>query len=81
MAADPNVTLPAGSIVLNLPQTDWPGVVPPGFLGVGVEYKTLFRYAGRDPHAVDPVFERLVRNLSPGQPAQVRIGGDATDWS
>jgi hypothetical protein len=76
-----SVTPPAGSTVLTLPQTNWPRAVPPGFLGVGVEYKTLFRYAGRDPHAVDPVFEQLVRNLSPGQPAQVRIGGDTTDWS
>jgi hypothetical protein len=78
---DPTVRLPAGTIVLRLPETRWPHLVPPGFLGVGVEYKTLLRYAGGDAKAVDPVFEQLVRNLSPGEPAQVRIGGDTTNWS
>jgi hypothetical protein len=76
-----SLQLRAGTIVLALPQTRWPHVVPPGFLGVGVEYKTLLRYAGLDAKAGDPVFEQLVRNLSPGQAAQVRIGGDTTNWS
>lgn len=79
--ARPTVHLPAGATVLKVPQSDWTHVVPPGFLGVGIEYKTLFRYEGRQANNVDPVFEQLIRNLSPGEPPQVRIGGDTTDWS
>jgi hypothetical protein len=79
--ARPSVHLPAGATVLKVPQSDWTHVVPTGFLGVGIEYKTLFRYEGRQADNVDPVFEQLIRNLSPGQPPQVRIGGDTTDWS
>jgi hypothetical protein len=79
-ATDPSVALPVGSIMLELPRNTWPHTVAPGFLGVGIEYKTMWRYAGRNPRAVDPVFEQLVRNLSPRQPAEVRIGGDTTDW-
>jgi hypothetical protein len=79
--AHPSAHLPAGTVVVNLPQTRWPHLVAPGFLGLGVEYKTLLRYAGGDAKAVDPVFEQLVRNLSPGEPAQIRIGGDTTNWS
>jgi hypothetical protein len=77
----PSVHLPAGATVLKLPQSDWTHVVPAGFLGVGIEYKTLFRYEGRNADNVDPVFEELIRNLSPAEPPQVRIGGDTTDWS
>lgn len=73
--------LPAGTTVLTLPQTRWSSVIPPGFLGVGVEYQTFGRYAGSNARAIDPVFEQLVRNLSPGQAPQVRIGGDTSDWS
>ncbi len=80
-AAERNVHLSAGSTVLSLPQAAWPRVVPAGFLGVGVEYQTLVRYVGDDAHAIDPVFEQLIRNLSPGQPPQLRIGGSTSDWT
>ncbi len=73
--------LPAGSIVLRLPQGTWPHLIPAGFLGVGVEYATFERYAGDDANAIDPVFEQLIRNLSPGQTPQLRIGGDTSDWA
>jgi hypothetical protein len=55
--------------------------IAPGFVGLSMEFKDLFAYAGSDPHAVNPVFVQLVRNLAPGQPAQLRIGGDSTDWT
>jgi hypothetical protein len=55
--------------------------LPSGFLGLSTEYSALESYAGRDPNALDPVFIRLVRNLSPGQPPVLRIGGDSTDWT
>jgi hypothetical protein len=53
----------------------------PGFVGLSIEYDGLLRYTGTDPAAIDPVFERLVRNLSPGQAPELRIGGDSTDRS
>jgi hypothetical protein len=80
-AAHGVVQPPAGSIVLSVPRTGWGRVIPAGFLGVGVEYQTFGRYAGSDPRAIDPVFEQLIRNLSPGQAPQLRIGGDTSDWS
>jgi hypothetical protein len=53
--------------------------VPFGFLGLSLEYRAVEAYAGTDPHAVDPVFEQLVRNLNPGQAPVLRIGGDTAD--
>jgi Glycosyl hydrolase family 79 C-terminal beta domain len=53
--------------------------VPPGFLGLSLEYSAIEGYAGTEPSALDPVFERLVRNLAPGQAPVLRIGGDSTD--
>jgi len=55
--------------------------VPPGFLGLSLEYPALESYAGDDPNALNPLFERLVRNLSPGQAPVIRIGGDSADWT
>jgi hypothetical protein len=53
--------------------------IPPGFVGVSVEYSALSHYTGLDPSAINPVFEQLLRNLSPGQTPQVRIGGNSSD--
>ena len=55
--------------------------IPPGFLGLSTEYRGVEWYAGRDPQTLDPVFLRLVRNLTPGQRPVLRIGGDSTDWT
>ncbi len=61
-------------------EADAPGrPVPFGFLGLSLEYPSVEAYAGTDPLALDPVFERLVRNLVPGQAPVLRIGGDSTD--
>jgi hypothetical protein len=49
------------------------------FVGVSIEYAALSHYTGRDPHAVNPVFEQLVRNLAPGQAPLIRIGGNSSD--
>lgn len=54
--------------------------IPAGFVSPSFELTALLTYAGRDPKAIDPVFEQLVRNLSPEHPV-LRIGGDSTDWS
>src|SRR5581483_10020167 len=53
--------------------------VPYGFLGLSLEYRSIEKYAGSDPNALDPVFEQLVRNLVPGQAPVLRIGGDTAD--
>jgi len=55
--------------------------IPPGFLGLSLEYPAVEAYAGADPKAINPVFEQLVRNLTPGQAPNLRIGGDTTDWT
>lgn len=53
--------------------------VPPGFVGLSLEYPALTAYAGTDPDSLNPVFERLVGNLSPGHAPVLRIGGDSAD--
>ncbi len=53
--------------------------IPPGFLGLSIEYFAIPAYAGTDASAINPVFVQLIRNLSPGQTPQLRIGGDTTD--
>jgi hypothetical protein len=55
--------------------------IPPGFLGLSMEYKAVHAYTGRDPRAIDPVLLGLIRGLSPGQSPVLRIGGDSTDWT
>ena len=59
-----------------------PAPVPPirpGFLGLSFEYSSIGPYAGTDASAIDPVFLRLIRNLTPGQTPLIRIGGRTTD--
>ena len=53
--------------------------IPPSFVGLSFEYWNLPTYAGTNPNAIDPVLTHLVRNLSPGSPPSVRIGGVSTD--
>ena len=55
--------------------------VPAGFLGLSIEFQALRAYTGPNPSEINPVFERLVSNLTPGQAPQLRIGGDSTDVS
>ncbi len=55
--------------------------VPRGFLGLSMETWGLASYEGSDPNAVNPVFEQLLRNLSPGQGMVLRIGGQSTERS
>lgn len=54
--------------------------VPPGFLGLSLEYPAIERYAGQDPAALNPVFVQLVRNIAGSAPV-LRIGGDSADWT
>jgi hypothetical protein len=68
-------TVPAGASFARAP------VVKPGFLGFSIEYPAIEKYAGTDPHAINPVLVRLMRNLAPGQPPVLRIGGDSADFT
>jgi hypothetical protein len=55
--------------------------IPPGYVGLSLEFNAVLPYTGSTPGAVNPVFAQLVRNLAPHQPPVLRIGGDSTDWT
>lgn len=55
--------------------------IQPGFIGVSIEFPAIQQYTGRDPNAINPVLVALLRNLSPGAPPEIRIGGNSTDRS
>jgi hypothetical protein len=75
-AADSEPTLAA-----TIGNTPGGQAMPPGFLGLSLEYKALHQYTGRDPLATNPVLIQLIRALAPGQAPVLRIGGDSTDWT
>ena len=72
-------TAPTTVLTVGPPATSRP--IPPGFLGLSLEYVAIPAYAGTNPASVDPVFVQLIRHLAGGQPPQLRIGGDSTDWT
>ncbi len=53
--------------------------LPSGFAGFSVEYQALPAYAGTDPKHPDPVFVSMIRALTAGHRAVLRVGGDSTD--
>jgi hypothetical protein len=53
--------------------------MPPGFVGLSIEYSALRGYTGKDPLHPNPVLIQLIRNLAPGQSPVIRIGGDSAD--
>jgi Glycosyl hydrolase family 79 C-terminal beta domain len=75
--AQPSPAATAPVITVGGPATSGP--IPPGFLGLSLEYFAIPSYAGTDPNAIDPVFVQLVRNLAGGHRPEIRIGGDTTD--
>jgi hypothetical protein len=78
-AAVRSAAAPTGTVHLTLGA---PGrAVPRGFLGLSIEFQAVRAYTGSDPSAINPVFETLVRGLSPAQSPVLRIGGDSTDMS
>ncbi|HEY5189557.1 MAG TPA: hypothetical protein VII87_11020, partial [Solirubrobacteraceae bacterium] len=52
-----------------------------GFLGLSIEFQAVRAYTGTNARVINPVLLQLIRNLSPGQPPTIRIGGDSTDVS
>jgi hypothetical protein len=73
--------LPHNAAVVNVTQRATSRAIAPGFLGFSFENNAILPYAGTDPHAVNPLFEQLIRNLNPGQSPDIRIGGDSSDWA
>jgi hypothetical protein len=69
----------APSVVFTVGRPATASPIPPGFLGLSLEYFAIPAYAGTDPQNVDPVFVQLIRNLAAGAPPELRIGGDTTD--
>jgi hypothetical protein len=53
--------------------------IPPGFLGLSLEYWAVPDYAGPNPRRVNPVCLRLIRNLTGGSAQVLRIGGVTSD--
>ncbi len=72
-AAD-NSALTLGSATMGRP-------IPPGFVGLSMEFRGLEAYVGTDPSALDPAFIQLIRDITPNQQPVLRIGGDSTDWT
>ncbi len=52
-----------------------------GYLGLSIEFNAVRSYTGSDPRQINPVLVQLIRNLSPDQRPEIRIGGDSTDAS
>jgi len=75
------IPVPADAVVISVSHAAGGAPIPPGFLGLSLENSAVIPYAGSDPKALDPVFLQLVRNLTPDQSPQLRIGGDSTDWA
>ena len=69
----------AGAATVTVDTSATSVTVPAGFVGLSLEYPAVSAYAGSDPSSLDPVFLQLVRNLAPGQPPVLRIGGNSAD--
>src|SRR5947209_3297752 len=54
--------------------------IPPGFVGLSIEYHSAPAYFGAPEHP-DTVLLALVRKLAPRQSPVIRFGGDTTDWT
>jgi hypothetical protein len=67
------------TLSVRVSSTPFGAAMPPGFLGLSLEFGTLPTYLGTDAAAIDPVFLALVRGVNPGQAPILRIGGNSTD--
>ena len=70
----------AGAVIVRV-TSGTVGRVHPGFVGLSLEVRGVEAYSGYDSHAVNPVFEQIIRDLNPGQHPVLRIAGDSADWS
>ncbi len=65
--------------VVTISATSLGNPVPGAFVGVSLEYGTVFSTELPGPGGADPVLAQLIRNLSPGYAPIIRIGGDSGD--
>ena len=74
-------TLPANAQLIDVADTPRSRPIPPGFIGLSIEYPSSLAYSGADPAAPNPTFIRLVQELNPSGSPVIRFGGDTTDWT
>ncbi|MDQ6744720.1 MAG: glycosyl hydrolase family 79 C-terminal domain-containing protein [Actinomycetota bacterium] len=74
------IGVPRGADLLTVTGTPVSRPVPPGYIGLSLEYTAVEHYAGGDPSAINPVFATLLDELTPGGHPVLRIGGDTSDW-
>ena len=79
--ADAPARLPRAAIRVDVGSQPLTRPLPPGFIGLSIEFPSSIAYSGPDPAHPNPVYLQLVRNLTPGQSPVIRFGGDTTDWT
>jgi hypothetical protein len=65
--------------VVTISSTPFGNPVPGAFVGISLEYGTVFSAELPSPGGDDRVLAQLIRNLSPGYAPIIRIGGDSGD--
>jgi hypothetical protein len=73
--------LPPHAQPIDIASTPISRPIPPGFVGLSIEFSSWLAYSGANPAAPDPIFIRLVRELNPSGSPIIRFGGDTTDWT
>ncbi len=79
--ATPARNIPRYAVLVNVGSRSLTRPLPPGYVGLSIEYPSSIAYSGANPRRPNPVFLQLVRNLNPGQEPVLRFGGDTTDWT
>ena len=72
-------TIPPNAELNHIAATPMSRPIPPGFIGLSIEYPSLLAYSGTNPAAPNPTLIRLVRELNPSGSPVIRFGGDTTD--
>jgi hypothetical protein len=65
--------------VVTVSATPLGNAVPGAFVGLSLEYGTVFSSELPGRGGVDPVLAQLIRNLSPGYAPVIRVGGESGD--
>ena len=74
-------TVPKDAVRIDVRSSAIGAAIPPGFVGLSIEYHSVPFYFGSGASALNPTFVRLVRYLDPVGSPLIRIGGDSTDWT
>jgi hypothetical protein len=74
-------SIPGGALRVDVSADAVSRPVPPGFIGLSIEYRSAPYYFGGDPSQTNPLFVSLLRQLTPGQSPVLRFGGDTSDWT